>query len=83
MSELLLRPDTFGEDAAVGRQPDLVQRHGELRAILDVSRAVATAAPLPDVLATIAETAARQVQAQSAAILLVDSHGGLHLAGSY
>jgi len=83
MSELLLRPDMSGEDAAGGRQPDLAERHGELRAILDVSRAVATAAPLPDVLVTIAETAARQARAQSAAVLLVDSHGGLHLAGSY
>jgi GAF domain-containing protein len=56
---------------------------GDLDAVLAMSRAVATPAPLQRILAVIAAHAAGLVAAQKASILLLDGHGRLRFAAGH
>lgn len=55
----------------------------DLGAVLDIGRAVATGAPLPSTLSSIASRAAELVAAELAAILLLDGRGRLRYAAGH
>ena len=57
--------------------------HDDLGAVLGIGRAVATAAPLPRTLSTIAARAAELVAADRAGILLLDDRGRLRYAARH
>jgi signal transduction histidine kinase len=66
-------------------EPIAEQAHGQLAAIMAVSRAVAEGRALEETLATIAEAGASMARAEAAAIVLRQSESatGLAVAGSY
>jgi signal transduction histidine kinase len=61
----------------------VLRQDGDLGAVLAMSRAAVTPAPLPKVLATIASHAAGLVAAQFASVLLLDGHGQLRFVAGH